>query len=152
MAEPCGVKTGRRKERRSLYAAVGAILFLLAPSSSCLGAEEGPLSFVVEQDWKMIMNSSINCSSCVRLSSVRVLGMDTRKNSASVRIEVVGDWVGLRDCQSATGPCSGFNPKGGIHQVVNKTLRYRKYDSGWKLDYTERKSRRGNHRKDPQYY
>ena len=127
-------ESGICKTKRSLCSATAAVLFLLGLSSLCLGAGDGPPHFQVEQDWKTIMKNDPNCGNCVRLSRVAVKDMEVRKNTASVRIEVVGDWVGLKDCHSAGGPCSGFSPAGGISQVVTKTVRYKKYDSGWQIE------------------
>jgi hypothetical protein len=122
------------RSEKCLWRVTGAVLFLLVLSAPCFGAEDGPPLFQVEQDWKTIVKSDENCSHCVRISKVAVKGMDVKKNSASVSIQVTGDWLGLKDCRSATGPCSGFSASGGINQVVSKTLRYRKLDTGWQVE------------------
>lgn len=137
------VERRRHKTRKTLGFFAGVLLFLLGFSSSSFGERDGPPYFMVEQDWKAIMKNDANCDSCVRLSRVKVLGMDVKKTTASVSIEVVGDWVGFGGCHRASGPCSGFSASGGIGQVVHKTLRYRKLDAGWKMVTSFKKSRTG---------
>lgn len=133
--------------KKSVGAIVDSLAFFFVLSSSCLGAGDGPPRFQVEQDWRTLINADQNCSRCVRISRITVLDIDAKKKTATARIEVIGDWIGAKDCRSAGGACSGFSSTGGIHQVVGKTLRYRRLDSGWKLETKVGKSKSSHGRR-----
>jgi len=136
-------KSGMRKMRGSQCFVTGMALFLFGLPFSCFAAGDGPPYFMVEQDWKTLMKNDQSCGSCVRLNRVTVLDMEVRKKTASVQIEVVGDWIGFKDCHHPSGPCAGFSPTGGINQVVSKTVRYKKLDAGWKIVSGSGKSKHG---------
>jgi len=137
-------RSGISNIRKSVYLVMGAVILWLSFPFSCSGEGDGPERFMVEQDWKTIVKNDQGCNSCVRIGRVTVLDISAKKSSASARIEIVGDWIGLSDCHKVSGPCSGFSASGGISQVVQKTLRYKKYDSGWKLESNFRKSESGS--------
>ena len=109
------------------------MIFGLLLLTSCT---QGPTENQILKDYVSRASESNSCKRCVCFTDVKVLRKLIEGKDAKIVVQVTGDWIDSGfDPGFLTGPCDGFYKNRGSNQTAEKTLFYKKYNTGWHLEF-----------------
>ena len=113
-----------------------AFIALAFLNAACSPGAAGPSQKQVTDDWNSyVAEANEDCSQSVKFSSAKVVGTSVEGVAAEVILHVSGDWI--RKYEPGfffEGPCKDFRKAKGSHQGVERHLRYKRFDTGWRLE------------------